>query len=95
MTPDGTLFYGVIEGKGEGKGEEDVDGITRMLNGLDVPGQLFEPQDGRIELAWWVLEEIAPEIGDRFRSWYEECYPTYSRLVVERIPIDTAADFTI
>jgi len=95
VTPDGTLFYGVIEGKGEGKGEEDVDGITRMLNGLDVPGQLFELLDGRIELAWWVLEEIAPEIGDRFRSWYEECYPTYGRLVVERIPIDTAADFTI
>lgn len=87
VTPDGTLFYGVIQG--------NVDGITRMLTGLDVPGQLFELQGGRVELAWWVLEEIAPEIGDNFKSWYEECYPTYGRLVVERIPIDTAVDFTI
>jgi len=87
VTPDGTLFYGVIEG--------DVDGITRMLSLLDVPGQLFELRDGKVELAWWVLEEIASEIGGRFRSWYEECYPTYGRLVVERIPIDMAVDFTI
>jgi pyruvate formate-lyase activating enzyme-like uncharacterized protein len=87
VTPDGTLFYGVIQG--------NVDGITRMLTGLDVPGQLFELQGGRVELAWWVLEEIVPEIGDNFKSWYEECYPTYGRLVVERIPIDTAVDFTI
>lgn len=87
VTPDGTLFYGVIQG--------NVDGITSMLRLLDVPGQLFEPQDGSVELAWWVLEDIEAEIGDNFRSWYEECYPTYGRLVVERIPIDTAVDFTI
>lgn len=87
VTPDGTLFYGVMEG--------DVNGIIKMLGLLEVPGQLFEPRDGKVELAWWVLEEIAPVIGDRFRSWYEECYPTYGMLVVERIPIDTAVDFTI
>ena len=87
VTPDGTLFYGVIQG--------NVDGITSMLRLLDVPGQLFEPQDGKVELAWWVLEKIAAEIGDNFRSWYEECYPTYGRLVVELIPMDTAVDFTI
>lgn len=87
VTPDGTLFYGVIQG--------NIDGITRMLNLLDVPGQLFELRDDRVELAWWVLEEIVQEIGSQFRSWYEECYPTFGRLVVERIPIDTAVDFTI
>jgi pyruvate formate-lyase activating enzyme-like uncharacterized protein len=87
VTPDGTLFYGVIQG--------NVDDITGMLNGMDVPWQLFETRDGRIELAWWVLEDIAQEIGDRFRSWYEECYPAYGRLVIERIPIDTTVDFTI
>ncbi len=87
VTPDGTLFYGVMEG--------DMDGITKMLSLLEVPEQLFELRDGKVDLAWWVLEEIASEIRDRFRSWYEECYPTYGRLVVERIPIDTAVDFTI
>jgi len=87
VTPDGTLFYGVIEG--------NVDGIIKMLTGLDVPLHLFNIREEKVELAWWVLEEIASEIGERFRSWYEECYPTYGRLVVERIPIDTAVDFTI
>ncbi len=87
VTPDGTLFYGVIKG--------DTDDITRILNLLDVPGQLFELQDGRVELACWVLEEIAPEIIGKFRSCYEECYPTYGRMVVERIPLDMAVDFTI
>jgi pyruvate formate-lyase activating enzyme-like uncharacterized protein len=87
VTPDGTFFYGVIKG--------DVDGIIKMLSQLEVPGQLFEQQDGKVEMAWWVLEEIASEIGDRFQAWYEECYPTYGRLVVERIPIDTGVDFTI
>ena len=87
VTPDGTLFYGVIEG--------DTNRINRVLSLLDVPGQLFELLDGRVELAWWVLEEIVPEIVDSFRSWYEECYPTYGNMVVERIPIDMAIDFTI
>jgi len=87
VTPDGTLFYGVMEG--------DVDGITGILNMLDVPRHLFELRNGKVELAWWVLEDIASEVGDRFRSWYEECYPTYGKLVVELIPIDTAVDFSI
>ncbi len=87
VTPDGTLFYGVIKG--------DMDGIIKMLSLLEVPGQLFELRDDKVELAWWVLEDIASEIGDRFQLWYEECYPAYGRLVVERIPIDTDVDFTI
>ena len=86
VTPDGTLFYGVIKG--------DMDRTIKMLHLLNVPRQLFEVRDGKVELAWWVLEEIASEIKDKLQSWYEESYPTYGRLVVERIPTDMGVDFT-
>ena len=80
ITPDGTLFYGVIEG--------DVEEIVEMLNELEVPKKHYCPGKTRVELGWWVLEEISSEIRDHFTAWYEESYPTYGRLVVERIPLD-------
>lgn len=80
ITPDGTLFYGVVEG--------DVDEIAGLLDELGVPAGLYELGEQRVEMGCWVLEEIAAHIGERFASWYEECYPTYGRMVVERIPID-------
>jgi pyruvate formate-lyase activating enzyme-like uncharacterized protein len=79
ITPDGTLFYGVIEG--------DVEEIVEMLNELEVPKKHYCSNKTHVELGWWVLEEISSEILDRFPAWYEESYPTYGRLVVERIPL--------
>ncbi|MCG7848319.1 MAG: radical SAM protein [ANME-2 cluster archaeon] len=87
VTPDGTLLYGVVEG--------EVGGITGLLEQLDVPGNMYECTRGRVELGWWVLEDIAEEIGSVFEAWYEECYPTYGRMVVERIPIDNADAFNV
>ncbi|MBW6517429.1 MAG: radical SAM protein [ANME-2 cluster archaeon] len=87
VTPDGTLLYGVVKGKAEG--------ITGLLEHLDVPGNLYECTRGRIELGWWVLEDIADEIASGFSAWYEECYPTYGRMVVEKTPLDNADGFNI
>ena len=86
ITPDGTLFYGVIEG--------NVDEIVRLLGRLEVPDDLYGSNYNRIELCWWVLQEISNEIGDQFESWYEECYPTYDRMVVEKIPLHCAEHST-
>jgi len=80
ITPDGTLFYGVIEG--------DVETIVEMLNELEVPKEQYCSNKTHVELGWWVLDEISSEVIDHFPAWYEESYPTYGRLVVERIPLD-------
>ncbi|MDF1556881.1 MAG: radical SAM protein [ANME-2 cluster archaeon] len=85
ITPDGTLYYGVMDG--------DVHDITGLLEHLNVPTDLYECTRDRVELGWWVLEDIASEVGTRFRAWYEECYPTYGRMVVEKIPLDNAGVF--
>ncbi len=87
VTLDGTLLYGVVEG--------EVGGIIGLLEQLDVPGNLYECTRGRLELGWWVLEDIADEIGSVFEAWYEECYPTYGRMVVEKTPLDNAGVFNL
>jgi pyruvate formate-lyase activating enzyme-like uncharacterized protein len=79
ITPDGTLFYGVIRG--------DVNEIIRFLTECKVPEDLYDPNLSRVELGWWVLDDIAQDIDSRFTSWYEECYPTYGRMIVEKIPL--------
>ena len=87
VTPDGTLLYGVVEG--------EVESIIGLLEQLDVPGNLYECTRDRVELGWWVLEDIADEFDSGSSAWYEECYPTYSRMVVEKIPIDNADAFNV
>lgn len=85
VTPDGTLLYGVVEG--------EVEHIIGLLEQLDVPRDLYERKRGRVELGWWVLEDIADEITSDFSASYEECYPTYRGMVVEKIPLDYADGF--
>ncbi len=85
VTPDGTLLFGVLEG--------EVESIIGLLEQLDVPGNLYECTRVRVELGWWVLEDIADEIDSAFSAWYEECYPTYGRMVVEKTPLDEAGVF--
>ena len=79
ITQDGTLFYGVITG--------DEEEIIRLLIHLNVPKDLYSPAGARVELGWWVLEDIAKSITGRFESYYEECYPTHGKMVVERVPL--------
>ncbi|MDI3502119.1 MAG: uncharacterized protein PWR13_658 [Archaeoglobi archaeon] len=70
ITEDGTLVYGVIEG--------EID-----LGELGIPEGMWERRDGRIETAWWILEEIAEEL-EEVTCYIEERYPTYDGIVVER-----------
>lgn len=78
VTEDGTLLKGIIEG-------DDLEGIRRELEARHrVPSDLMalNPARHRIEIAPWVLEEIAASL-DR-PSFVVEEYPTADPLEVER-----------
>ncbi len=80
ITDDGTLIKGVIEG--------DSKKIMKLLKEeLEVPDELmaFDTEKKRVEVASWVLEEIADQLP--FDSYLVEEYPTADRLEVEREPL--------
>lgn len=81
LTDDGTLLKGVIETK-------DPPGAARALTrDFGVPARLMwvDREKGRLEVAPWVLEELAPELP--LPSFIVEEYPTADRLEVERTPL--------
>lgn len=78
VTEDGTLVKGIIEGDG-------LDGVLSALRRTHkVPEDLmaYDAARGRIEIAPWILEEIAPRLGRP--SFVVEEYPTADPLEVER-----------
>jgi uncharacterized protein len=85
ITEDGTLVYGLIE-----SGDQKL--AEKMLQDLEVPSELFEVKVGRIEIAWWVLEEIKDEIKEELEPFEVrlsiiERYPFEKGMVVETIPL--------
>ena len=81
LTKDGTFLKGVIE-------TDDVSMTSAwLLKKFDVPGDLVwsDAQKKRLEIAPWVLEEIAGELD--CPAYIVEEYPTADRLEVERIPL--------
>ncbi len=81
LTKDGTFLKGIIETK------EFSMTAAHILKEFDVPGDLIRANaaKGRLEIAPWVLEEIAGELD--LPSYIIEEYPTADRLEVERIPL--------
>jgi pyruvate formate-lyase activating enzyme-like uncharacterized protein len=81
LTEDGTLLKGVIE-------MDSISATTAwLLNKYDIPGRLVwsDYKKDRLEIAPWVLEEIAAELP--YESYIVEEYPTADRLEVERTPL--------
>ncbi|WP_259518656.1 radical SAM protein [Halanaeroarchaeum sp. HSR-CO] len=74
VTDDGTLVYGVTDERQD------------RLAELGVPEEYYEPVDGHVEVAWWLLEEMIEE-GDVASGEIVERYPTYDEQVVERTPL--------
>ncbi|MBS3760517.1 radical SAM protein [Halodesulfurarchaeum sp.] len=74
QTDDGTLVYGVTEVE------------PSRLTDLGVPDEYYEVTDERVEIAWWLLEEMVEE-GDLEEGAIVEQYPTYDGQVVERTPL--------
>ena len=79
ITDDGTIIYGEITG--------DVSEALKKLKKLEVPRDMYAFIDGnRIEIAWWILDDIKEELAGTVKSIVER-YPLKDGLVVERIPL--------
>lgn len=81
LTNDGTLLKGVVE-------TDDPEGVAdRLARDFGVPAKLMwrDVEKHRLEVAPWVLEEIASELT--LPSFIVEEYPTADRLEVERTPL--------
>ena len=78
VTEDGTLVKGVIEGEGLG------DLMGEIARKFRVPSEFMglDAARKRIEIAPWILEEIAPRL--KRPSYVVEEYPTADGLEVER-----------
>ncbi len=81
LTKDGTLVKGVIE-TGSPKSAASV-----LIKDFDVPSKYIwiDDEKGRLEIAPWILEELAPELD--YETYIVEEYPTADRLEVERRPL--------
>ncbi len=84
ISEDGTIFYGQIECI------ESVDRefVTEELSQMEVPPEMIEIGGNCIDIAWWILEDIAESIRDTKRKLYIiERYPFKEGLIVEKIPL--------
>jgi pyruvate formate-lyase activating enzyme-like uncharacterized protein len=81
ITPEGTLYKGIIEGQNLKELREEV----KMQ--FDVPDELMnlDYEKSRLEIAPWILKEIANDVGSP--CFLVEEYPTADRLEVEREPL--------
>ena len=79
ITDDGTIVYGEIRG--------DLARARTVIQTLGVPQDMYAcVGKERIELAWWILDDIAEELAG-FEKSIVERYPLKDGLVVERIPL--------
>ncbi|HRR66088.1 MAG TPA: radical SAM protein [Methanomassiliicoccales archaeon] len=79
VTSEGMVLLGVVE-------TQDLEGAYRLLRDAHgVPAELMAIERGRLEVAPWVLEALAP--GLPFPCFLVEEYPTADRLEVERRPL--------
>ncbi len=78
VTDDGTLVRGFVYG--------DPEKIASKLSEFEVPEELYCVLDNKVEVAPWVLEDIAEDLG--FKCYVSEQYPTADGLEVERTPLN-------
>ncbi|WP_340820567.1 radical SAM protein [Methanolobus sp. WCC4] len=84
ISEDGTIFYGHMEFDDE----SDIDTALRELSDMEVPQEMLETVENGIDIAWWILEDIAGSIGNDKRKLYIiERYPFKEGLIVEKIPL--------
>lgn len=79
VTEDGTIVRGYLY-------TDDLAKAEARLGEMGVPADLYEVLDNKIEVAPWVLEDIADDVG--YRCFLSEQYPTADGLEVERTPLN-------
>jgi pyruvate formate-lyase activating enzyme-like uncharacterized protein len=77
-TDDGTLLKGVVE-------ECDPELVIEHVRRLGVPSTYYRIEGKRVEIAPWILEEIASELPGS--CYIVEEYPTAAPVEVERRPL--------
>jgi hypothetical protein len=83
ISDDGTIYYGHIECI-----EKDIESVHNELKQMEVPTDMMEIKAKGIDLAWWILEDIAESIKNTDRKLYiVERYPFEEGLIVEKIPL--------
>ena len=81
VTEEGTIAYGVIK-------NSDLRTSLEILYKMEVPDDMFEVKNGRIEIAWWILEDIADLLKEAGSILIIiERYPFEGGLVVQTIPV--------
>lgn len=85
VTEEGTLIYGVINGGDQELAEE-------ILREIEVPEELYEVKGGKIEIAWWVLEDLKDGLKEELeplgtKLFIIERHPFEDGLLVELIPL--------
>jgi pyruvate formate-lyase activating enzyme-like uncharacterized protein len=80
ISEEGTIIHGIIEG--------DLKRALQTLLDLEVPKEMYSCQNGQIDIAASILEDISEEVKgiDCIPSIIEK-YPLEGGLVVERIPL--------
>lgn len=88
QTDEGTLVFGVLK---PGPGMDAGELAERLRSDYEVPAEWVMVQDGHVETAPWVAEELADDddaredLGCTF--YLSEVHPTATRIEVERTPL--------
>lgn len=77
VTDDGTLVYAVIDGA-----------CLDVLKDAEVTEDMYSAGDDSIETAWWIAEELAPELKKAgCRVSVIERYPMKDGMIMEKTPL--------
>lgn len=77
VTDDGTLVYAVIDGS-----------CLDVLRDAEVTEDMYSARDDSIETAWWIAEELAPELKKSGCSVSViERYPMKDGMIMEKTPL--------
>lgn len=80
ISDEGTIIYGVIS-------RGSVEAAMKILESLHVTDDMYHVEREHIEIAWWILDEVAESFKPEYDLCIIEQYPTKNGLVVEKIPI--------
>ncbi len=80
VTDDGTILRGLLYA------DDPEAAMELMADRYDVPKELMRISDFGLEIASWVIEELASELP--YKCYISERYPTADGLEVERVPLN-------
>lgn len=80
VTDDGTILRGLLYA------DDPKAAMELMTDEYDVPEELMRISDFGLEIACWVIEELAS--GLPYKCYISERYPTADGLEVERVPLN-------